>query len=152
MRSAICRSPTTARAASAGASGASRPWPRAPCWPSAGRARPRPCPSSGRRRRGDPEAVALRDLLADRLARALLLLALTFDPAALVIGGGVADAGEPLVAAVRDALAALVRRSRFLAALGIPGRLTGSPGELVGALGAVEVARSGPRAMARAAR
>jgi predicted NBD/HSP70 family sugar kinase len=101
---------------------------------------------------GDPDAVALRDLLADRLARALLLLALTFDPAALVIGGGVADAGEPLVAAVREALAALVRRSRFLAALGIPGRLTGSPGELVGALGAVEVARSGPRAIARAAR
>jgi hypothetical protein len=56
------------------------------------------------------------------------------------------------VTAVREALAALVRRSRVLAALGIPGRLTGSPGELVEGLGAVEVARSGPRAIACAAR
>jgi glucokinase len=90
---------------------------------------------------GDRGATGVRDALADRLARGVLLLALTFDPSVVVIGGGVADAGEALVAAVRAALDRLVARSRFLAALGLPGRLRSASGDLHGALGAVEVAR-----------
>jgi predicted NBD/HSP70 family sugar kinase len=90
---------------------------------------------------GDPAALEVRDLLAERLARAVLLLGLTFDPTVVVLGGGVAEVGEPLVTAVRGALERLTAGSRFLGALGLPARLQGAPGDLLGALGAVEAAR-----------
>jgi glucokinase len=90
---------------------------------------------------GDPGAAGYRDLLAERLARAVLLLALTVDPAVVVIGGGVAEVGAPLLDAVRGALEDLAARSRFLGALGVAERVRGAPAGPLGALGAVEVAR-----------
>jgi glucokinase len=90
---------------------------------------------------GDAAAAGYRDELADRLARAVLLLALTVDPTVVVIGGGVAEVGPPLVEAVRASLGRLAERSRFVAALAAPERLAPAPSDLLGALGAVEVAR-----------
>jgi glucokinase len=91
--------------------------------------------------RGDPRASALAREFADRLARAVLLLALTWDPSIVVLGGGAAEVGEPLVEAVREALERVAAQSRFVAGLGLPGRLRGAPSDLLGALGAVEAAR-----------
>ena len=65
------------------------------------------------------------------------MLGLAVDPAAIIIGGGVAHVGEPLLAAVTAALRAQAAASPFLAALDLAGRVRLLPGRLpVGAIGA----------------
>ena len=46
---------------------------------------------------GNPDASAILDEVAGHLALAVTLVALTVDPEIVVLGGGVADAGEPLL-------------------------------------------------------
>jgi glucokinase len=86
---------------------------------------------------GNTEAVAARDRFAAGVADAIRMLALAVDPGAIIIGGGVAHVGEPLLAAVTAALRAQAAESPFLAALGLADRLRLLPGQLpVGAIGA----------------
>ncbi|HET9078961.1 MAG TPA: ROK family protein [Trebonia sp.] len=86
---------------------------------------------------GNPEAIAARDRFAAGVADAVRMLALAVDPAAIIIGGGAAHVGEPLLAAVAAALRCQAAVSPFLAALGLADRLRLLPGQLpVGAIGA----------------
>jgi glucokinase len=86
---------------------------------------------------GNPKAVAARDRFAAGVADAIRMLSLAVDPAAIIIGGGVAHVGEPLLTAVTAALRSQAAASPFLAALGLADRLRLLPGELpVGAIGA----------------
>jgi len=91
---------------------------------------------------GAPAAVALRAEVARHLATAVVILTLTVDPAVVVLGGGVAEAGVPLLEAVRVALAERARDSQLLASLDLGGRLRLVPDALpVGAIGAALLAR-----------
>ena len=86
---------------------------------------------------GNPQAIAARDRFAAGVADAVRMLGLAVDPAAIIIGGGVAHVGEPLLAAVTAALRAQTATSPFLAALDLAGRTTLLPGRApVGAIGA----------------
>lgn len=92
---------------------------------------------------GDPRAVAVRDRFAGHLADAVRLVALTVDPEVVVLGGGVAGVGDPLRAAVAQALATQAGGSPFLASLDLPGRVRLVPQDVpVAALGAALLGRS----------
>jgi predicted NBD/HSP70 family sugar kinase len=49
---------------------------------------------------GDPAALRVVDLVADRFARGLAVLLLVLDPAEVIIGGGVSRAGATLLTAI----------------------------------------------------
>jgi predicted NBD/HSP70 family sugar kinase len=86
---------------------------------------------------GDPEAVAARDRYAAAVADAIRMVGLVVDPSVIILGGGVTDLGEPLLAAATAALHAQAATSPFLAALDLAGRIRLLPDGLpVGAIGA----------------
>ena len=94
-------------------------------------------------RTGDPAALVERDRFADAVASAVRLLALSVNVETVVLGGGVAQLGEPLRVAVADALRQQAAASTFLAALDLPGRVRLLPaGVPVAALGAALVGRT----------
>jgi glucokinase len=89
---------------------------------------------------GDPGAVAVRDRFAAGVADAVRMLGLAVDPGVIIIGGGVAYLGEPLLAAVTAALHAQAATSPFLAALDLAARVRLMPaGVPVGAIGAAMI-------------
>jgi glucokinase len=88
----------------------------------------------------DPAAIAVRDRFCARVADAVRVLGLAVDPATIIIGGGITDLGEPLLAAVAAALRAQADTSPFLAALDLAARLRLLPaGVPVGAVGAAMI-------------
>ena len=92
---------------------------------------------------GDGVAAEVRDEVAGYLAGAVALIAQTVDPQTIVLGGGVAEAGAPLLDAVVAALHARAERSPVLAALDLAGRVALVPeGVPAGALGAALLARA----------
>ena len=91
---------------------------------------------------GDVRAGDVRDRFAAAIAAAVLLLCLTVDVESVVLGGGVAQVGEPLRAAVAEALVAVVADSPVLASLGLPDRLSVVPADLpVATVGAALLGR-----------
>jgi glucokinase len=86
---------------------------------------------------GDPRALAVRDHFAARVADAIRMLGLSVDPAVIVLGGGVTDLGQPLLAVVTAALRAQAVASPFLAAINLAARVrllpTGVPAAAIGA-------------------
>lgn len=95
---------------------------------------------------GDPAAEAARARYASAVAAAVRILVLTVDVREVVLGGGVAALGAPLLDAVRDALTAASSGSAFLASLHLPGRVRLAPGGVpVGAVGAAVLGRAAPR-------
>jgi glucokinase len=89
---------------------------------------------------GDPDAIAVRDRFCARVADAVRVLGLAVDPATIIIGGGITDLGQPLLAAVAAALRAQAVTSPFLAALDLAARLRLLPsGVPVGAVGAAMI-------------
>lgn len=92
---------------------------------------------------GDPRAVAVRDRFAAGVADAVRVLGLSLDPRVVMLGGGVAQLGEPLRLAVADALAAQAVASPFLASLDLAARLRVVPREHP--VAAVGAALLGPR-------
>jgi glucokinase len=86
---------------------------------------------------GDPRALAVRDHFAARVADAIRMLGLSVDPAVIVLGGGVTDLGEPLLAAVTAAVRAQAVASPFLAAINLAARVrllpAGVPAAAIGA-------------------
>jgi predicted NBD/HSP70 family sugar kinase len=92
---------------------------------------------------GDDAATAALAEIADHLAAAVTLLGLTVDPATIVLGGGVAEAGEPLANAVRRTLTGRAATVPVLADLDLAARVTLLPaGAAPGALGAALLARA----------
>ena len=86
---------------------------------------------------GDPRALAVRDHFAARVADAIRMLGLSVDPAVIILGGGVTDLGEPLLAVVTAALRAQAAASPFLAAINLAARVrllpAGVPAAAIGA-------------------
>ena len=92
---------------------------------------------------GDQRAIEVRDRFAAGVADAVRTLCLTVDPATIVLGGGVAHLGAPLVAAVSDALRAQAASSPFLASLDLAARIRVVPEDYpVAAIGAALLGRS----------
>lgn len=76
---------------------------------------------------GDEKAVAVRERYCWGVASAVRVLGLTIDPERIVVGGGVAEVGEPLRRGVVDQLARLGEGSPFLASLELGERLVMVP-------------------------
>lgn len=91
----------------------------------------------------DVRAVRERDRFAAHVAAAVRLLVLTCDVETVVLGGGVTDLGERLLASVTAALQDAADTAPFLAALDLPQRVRIIPtGSDVAALGAAIVGAS----------
>jgi glucokinase len=89
---------------------------------------------------GDRQAVVVRDRFAAGVADAIRMLGLAVDPRVIIIGGGVAHLGEPLLAAVTAALRAQAAASPFLAELDLAARVRlVAAGVPVGAIGAAMI-------------
>ncbi len=113
----------------------------AAAWPGPGD-RPAPVALFEAAAAGDPSALAVRAGFADAVAAAVRLLLLTTDVAHVVIGGGVSELGDPLLAVVRAELDRSARDSAFLAAMQMAGRVSLAPrGVPVGAVGAALAGR-----------
>jgi hypothetical protein len=84
----------------------------------------------------------VRDRFAAGVASAIRLIGLTVDVRTVVLGGGVAQLGEPLRDAVAAALRAQGSASPFLASLGLADRLRVVPADHpVSAVGAALLGR-----------
>jgi predicted NBD/HSP70 family sugar kinase len=90
---------------------------------------------------GDVRAIEVRDELAGHLAEAVLLLMLTMDVELVVLGGGVAEAGEPLLDAVRAAVRDRASAAVFLDDDDLAASVVLAPDAPVGAVGAALAAR-----------
>lgn len=90
---------------------------------------------------GDQAASRICGEYAEAVATCVQMLVLVCGVRTVVIGGGVADIGRPLHDAVTGALAARAANSPFLAALGLPDRVTlAARGDDVAAFGAALLA------------
>lgn len=88
-------------------------------------------------RAGDVRAVALWDSVMSAVATAVRVLVLTTDVPLVVLGGGVAALGEPLLEGVVGVLDAQAAGSDFLRSIRIPERVVLTPAGIpVGAVGA----------------
>lgn len=85
---------------------------------------------------GDEKAIAVRDLVADCLAKAVYLLAITYDVDRIVIGGGVADVDDLLLNTIKTGLHRLEQQSAFVRSLQLQSRVILKPPGPVGAIGA----------------
>ncbi len=111
-------------------------------WPST-TGRPAPLELFEAAAAGDPAAVAARDTYADAVAAAVRMLVLSVDVRRVVLGGGVAQLGAPLLDAVRSALARQASTSPFLRSLDLPARVLLEPGDVpVAPVGAAVLARA----------
>jgi predicted NBD/HSP70 family sugar kinase len=91
---------------------------------------------------GDSSAAAVLATFADAVATAVRVLVLTCDVADVVLGGGVAQLGRPLLDAVAGAVVRQTSGSAFLRSLGIADRLRLAPaGVPLGAIGAALATR-----------
>lgn len=95
---------------------------------------------------GDQDALKVRRTVASGAASAVRVLALTVDVQTVVIGGGLSNLGDRLLAQVKKVLAEWGEDSPFLASLGLPGRVRMLPPHLSAA--AVGAALVGEREQA----
>lgn len=72
---------------------------------------------------GDASALALRERMSRAVARGIQIIALTLDVETIVLGGGLARIGNPLLDVVRDELARAAANSDFLASLELAQRV-----------------------------
>ena len=115
-------------------------------WPSRN-GRPAPVELFEAAAAGDPAAVEAKHRYATAVAAAVRMLVLAVDVRCVVLGGGVAQLGEPLLDAVREALAEQALTSAFIDSLGLPERVRLTPGRVpVAAVGAAVVGRHAARA------
>jgi predicted NBD/HSP70 family sugar kinase len=90
---------------------------------------------------GDPVAMRLWRGVIGGLSRAVLLLALTWDPEVIVLSGGVATLGDVLRDAIGERLAADAQKSEFLGSLDLGARMRViDPSVALGPIGAVRAA------------
>lgn len=94
---------------------------------------------------GDPAAVAVMERFAWWVAAGLANLANVLDPQAIVVGGGLVDAGETLLAPTRRAFVDLVEGARVRPTVAIVAARLGSRAGAVGAALLAKVAEgAGP--------
>ena len=94
---------------------------------------------------GDARAVAVRDTFVAAVAAAVRLIVLTYDVERVVLGGGVAEVGVPLLDAVRAVLRRQAAGSGLLRSLAIADRvLLAPPGAPVAPVGAALAVRGEP--------
>ena len=92
---------------------------------------------------GDPAAGLIWDAVIVGLGRAVVMLALTWDPDIVVISGGVATLGQALHDAIAQQLAQDGQRGAFLRSLDLGARLRViEPSVPLGPIGAVRAARA----------
>ncbi|CAN7157289.1 ROK family protein [Terrabacter sp. LjRoot27] len=90
---------------------------------------------------GDPLAAAAVDVLCTGVGLAVQVLALASGAERVVVGGGLAGLGAPLLDGIRADLERRARSSRMIAALGLPDRVELLPADVpVAALGAAWLA------------
>ncbi len=85
---------------------------------------------------GDALAIEVHRRLIDTVASAVRVLVLTVDVDDVVLGGGIASLGDPLLTALRENLRAAEERSPFVASLELPERVRLLPPGPVAAIGA----------------
>lgn len=88
---------------------------------------------------GDALAIEVRQRFVDNVASAVRVLVLTVDVDDVVIGGGIATLGIPLLDALRATLTGWAEQSPFLASLELPSRVGLAPAGPVAAVGAALV-------------
>ena len=94
-------------------------------------------------RDGDQRAAPLWSSVVAGLARAVLVLGLTWDPDIVIISGGVAALGADLQAAIEAQLREEARRADFLRSLDLAARVcVVEPTVPLGPIGAVRMARA----------
>ena len=92
---------------------------------------------------GDPNARRLWGGVIGGLSRAVLLLALTWDPEVVVLSGGVAALGNTLRDAIAERLASDAQHSEFLGSLDLGARMRViDPSIPLGPIGAVRAAHA----------
>ncbi|MDR0482674.1 MAG: ROK family protein [Cellulomonadaceae bacterium] len=90
---------------------------------------------------GNAAALAASSEFADAVATAIRIVILSSGVHGVAIGGPLASAGEPLIAAVRAALDRHATHSPFIEGLGLPSRVDLAPPDVpVGAIGAAALA------------
>jgi glucokinase len=110
-------------------------------WPSR-HGKPSPVELFEAARRGDREAIVVKDRFASATASAVRLLVLTTDVRHVVLGGGVAQLGTELLDAVQDALREQAKVSPFLGSLKLAERVRLAPTHVpVAAVGAAVLGR-----------
>lgn len=86
---------------------------------------------------GDSSAIEIRSRLVESIASAVRILVLAVDVEVVVIGGGIAAVGEPLLTGVRAVLSERAQHSPFLSSLELADRICLVPaGVPISALGA----------------
>jgi glucokinase len=93
-------------------------------------------------RNDDQDAEAVLAGVADHLARAIYLLAVTYDVDHIVIGGGVAEAGNDLLNAINGGISRLEEQSSFVRSLDLGRRVELKPEGPIGVIGAAVLAAS----------
>ena len=92
---------------------------------------------------GDPVAMRLWAGVIGGLSRAVLLLALTWDPQLIVLSGGVASLGDVLRDGIAERLVDDARHSEFLGSLDLGARMRViDPSVALGPIGAVRAAHA----------
>jgi len=91
---------------------------------------------------GDASAVEALEPIADHLAMAVYLLAITYDVDLIVVGGGVAEVGPMLLDAIRDGIDRLQAQSGFVRSLDLGARVVLKPAAPIGAIGAAALTRA----------
>jgi predicted NBD/HSP70 family sugar kinase len=92
---------------------------------------------------GDPDAQRIWNAVVVGLGRAVLMLALTWDPEIVVISGGVASLGPVLRDAIAQTLDRDGKQAQFLESLDLGARLSViEPSVPLGPIGAVRAARA----------
>ncbi len=94
---------------------------------------------------GDPDALEVRRLLGRHLATAVYLLTITYDVGRIVVGGGVAELGEQLLAVIHDGVADLATRSELARSLSLTDRISLKPDGPVAATGGAVLVADGVR-------
>lgn len=85
---------------------------------------------------GDPQAVMVRHRIGRHLAAAVYLLTVTYDIGRIVVGGGVAELGDQLLAVINDGIDDLAKRSDLVRSLDLGDRVSLRPDGPVAAVGA----------------
>lgn len=94
---------------------------------------------------GDPRARTVLDQWMGAVAHAVTLVGLGVDVAAILIGGGVSEAGQPFLEELQDTLRSRARDSGFLTQMDLASRLVLVPPDLeVATLGACLAALRSP--------
>lgn len=98
-----------------------------------------------RAREGHEDAVRVLGMVTHAIADALQMIGQAYDPRLIVLGGGMAKTGRPLLDVIGEALQAREADCPFLAGLRLRDRLRLAPADMnLGALGAAACATADP--------